>query len=70
MARRSLRLPENAPGDFFVDETCIDCAQLRSLRRLLAFPFTWVLPGHGGRFRAASPEAMHAELGRLIERLA
>jgi glyoxylase-like metal-dependent hydrolase (beta-lactamase superfamily II)/ferredoxin len=40
--------------------------QLRSLRRLLELPFTWVLPGHGGRFRSASPEAMHEELRRLI----
>lgn len=25
MARRSERLPENAPGEFFVDRSCIDC---------------------------------------------
>jgi glyoxylase-like metal-dependent hydrolase (beta-lactamase superfamily II)/ferredoxin len=29
VARRSLRLAENAPGDFYVDETCIDCATCR-----------------------------------------
>jgi glyoxylase-like metal-dependent hydrolase (beta-lactamase superfamily II)/ferredoxin len=29
MARASLRLPQNAPGEFFVDETCIDCATCR-----------------------------------------
>src|SRR3954447_24196307 len=31
MASDSLRLPENAPGPFFVDETCIDCATCRQL---------------------------------------
>ncbi len=40
--------------------------QLRSLERLLDFDFTWVLPGHGAWFRAASPEAMRAELNRSI----
>ncbi len=25
MANRARRLPENVAGDFFVDETCIDC---------------------------------------------
>src|SRR5580692_3683155 len=29
MAQSSLRLPENAPGEFFVDRTCIDCATCR-----------------------------------------
>src|ERR1019366_793045 len=31
MARLSDRLPENAPGDFFVDSSCIDCATCRTL---------------------------------------
>jgi glyoxylase-like metal-dependent hydrolase (beta-lactamase superfamily II)/ferredoxin len=31
MARASLRLPQNAPGEFFVDETCIDCATCRNV---------------------------------------
>ena len=31
MARIALRLPGNAPGDFFVDETCIDCDACRRL---------------------------------------
>ena len=31
MARLSDRLPENAPGDFFVDASCIDCATCRTL---------------------------------------
>ena len=37
----------------------------RSIAKLAAYRFTWVLPGHGRRFRAASPEAMRAEVERL-----
>jgi glyoxylase-like metal-dependent hydrolase (beta-lactamase superfamily II) len=43
--------------------------QVRSLRRLLDFRFTWILPGHGRRLAAASPEAMHDELLRLVDEL-
>src|SRR5437763_2518777 len=31
MAQRSLRLPKNVPGDFFVDSTCIDCDACRQI---------------------------------------
>ncbi|MGZ5426499.1 MAG: 4Fe-4S domain-containing protein, partial [Thermoanaerobaculia bacterium] len=31
MARLAERLPENAPGDFYVDRTCIDCATCRQM---------------------------------------
>src|SRR5499427_5686103 len=31
MASAALRLPENAPGDFFVDSTCIDCDACRQI---------------------------------------
>jgi glyoxylase-like metal-dependent hydrolase (beta-lactamase superfamily II)/ferredoxin len=31
MANRALRLPENIPGDFFVDSTCIDCDACRQI---------------------------------------
>jgi glyoxylase-like metal-dependent hydrolase (beta-lactamase superfamily II)/ferredoxin len=31
MALLNLRLPENAPGELFVDETCIDCDTCREL---------------------------------------
>ena len=31
MANVALRLPENVPGDFFVDSTCIDCDACRQL---------------------------------------
>jgi glyoxylase-like metal-dependent hydrolase (beta-lactamase superfamily II)/ferredoxin len=31
MARLALRIPENVPGDFFVDSTCIDCDACRQI---------------------------------------
>jgi glyoxylase-like metal-dependent hydrolase (beta-lactamase superfamily II)/ferredoxin len=31
MANLALRLPENAPGEFFVDSTCIDCDACRQI---------------------------------------
>ncbi|HEY6332301.1 MAG TPA: MBL fold metallo-hydrolase [Blastocatellia bacterium] len=31
MADKSKRLPENVPGDFFVDSTCIDCDACRQI---------------------------------------
>ncbi|MFL6208886.1 MAG: MBL fold metallo-hydrolase [Pyrinomonadaceae bacterium] len=31
MAKLALRLPENVPGDFYVDATCIDCDACRQL---------------------------------------
>lgn len=36
--------------------------QLDSLESLLAFDFTWVLPGHGSIHRASSPAAMRTDL--------
>jgi glyoxylase-like metal-dependent hydrolase (beta-lactamase superfamily II)/ferredoxin len=39
--------------------------QLASMARLAEHRFEWVLPGHGRRFHAATPEAMRAELLRL-----
>ena len=41
--------------------------QIRSMRRLLDHRFEWVLPGHGGRYRAASPTAMRKEVERLLQ---
>jgi glyoxylase-like metal-dependent hydrolase (beta-lactamase superfamily II)/ferredoxin len=35
MAQRLKAVPENAPGDFFVDSTCIDCEACRQLAPLL-----------------------------------
>ncbi|KYF85052.1 MBL fold metallo-hydrolase [Sorangium cellulosum] len=43
--------------------------QVRSMERLLEHRFTWVLPGHGRRYSAASEGAMRAELTGLIERM-
>lgn len=43
--------------------------QIRSLELLLDFRFEWVLPGHGRRFRAGSPEAMRAALERALREL-
>lgn len=44
--------------------------QIRSMERLLACDFTSVLPGHGRRWRAGSPESARAELRRLIATMA
>jgi glyoxylase-like metal-dependent hydrolase (beta-lactamase superfamily II)/ferredoxin len=43
--------------------------QLRSLAKLAAYRFQWVLPGHGRRFRAPSPEAMQQALSCTIAAL-
>jgi glyoxylase-like metal-dependent hydrolase (beta-lactamase superfamily II)/ferredoxin len=43
--------------------------QVRSMERLLDFSFEWVLPGHGGRYRADSPAAMRRELERVLARM-
>jgi glyoxylase-like metal-dependent hydrolase (beta-lactamase superfamily II)/ferredoxin len=40
--------------------------QIRSMERLLDYSFEWVLPGHGQRFQADSPAAMHRELERCV----
>ena len=42
--------------------------QTRSMERLLAHRFEWVLPGHG-RTHCASAAAMHAHLERCIARM-
>jgi len=39
---------------------------IRSMERLLDFDFEWVLPGHGGWYRADSPQAMRHELERCV----
>ena len=40
--------------------------QIRSMERLLAFSFEWVLPGHGQRYHAESPAIMRRELERCV----
>jgi glyoxylase-like metal-dependent hydrolase (beta-lactamase superfamily II)/ferredoxin len=42
--------------------------QIRSMKKLLAFDFEWVLPGHGPRFHA-SVRRMRVELEKLIARM-
>ena len=41
--------------------------QLESLEKLLAFEFTWVLPGHGSTCHRENPGAMRAELERALK---
>ena len=36
------------------------------MERLLAYDFEWVLPGHGGRYRAPSAVAMRREVERVV----
>ncbi len=43
--------------------------QTQSMARLLDFQFRMVLPGHGRRFVADSPEILHAALARLVARM-
>jgi glyoxylase-like metal-dependent hydrolase (beta-lactamase superfamily II)/ferredoxin len=42
--------------------------QTRSMEKLLAFDFEWVLPGHGPRFHAPA-RRMRAEMERLVGRM-
>ena len=42
--------------------------QIRSMEKLLAYDFEWVLPGHGRRFQAAQ-ETMRRQLRNCIERM-
>jgi glyoxylase-like metal-dependent hydrolase (beta-lactamase superfamily II)/ferredoxin len=43
--------------------------QTRSMERLLAHRFTWVLPGHGRRWQAPSAGVMRARLEDLVRRM-
>jgi glyoxylase-like metal-dependent hydrolase (beta-lactamase superfamily II) len=43
--------------------------QIRSVERLLAHDFCDVLPGHGGRLTASSPQEMRAHVSALLHRL-
>jgi len=43
--------------------------QLDSLEKLLAYDFTWVLPGHGSIHRAPSATAMRNDLKAAIQAL-
>jgi glyoxylase-like metal-dependent hydrolase (beta-lactamase superfamily II)/ferredoxin len=63
MARAELRLPENAPGDFFVDETCIDCDLCRQIA-----PSTFADSGDRSYVRAqpSTPAATTAAMKALV----
>jgi glyoxylase-like metal-dependent hydrolase (beta-lactamase superfamily II)/ferredoxin len=43
--------------------------QVRSLEKLLAYRFRWILPGHGRRARAESAEEMRQRVGALLRRV-
>src|SRR5262249_21750336 len=43
--------------------------QRRSIAALTDHRFTWILPGHGRRFHAASPSAMQHALRALASRM-
>lgn len=40
--------------------------QIRSVEKLLAFDFSWVLPGHAGRMRCGSIEEMRVQTARAL----
>ena len=50
MSSPSLRLPENVPGQFYVDRSCIDCDTCRRIS-----PETFA-QGDGHSFVTAQPE--------------
>lgn len=43
--------------------------QIRSVEKLLAHDFEWVLPGHGFRWKAPDVDAMREEVRRLVARM-
>jgi len=58
MANPAVRLPENAPGAFFVDSTCIDCDTCRQLAPATfgdtgEFSFVQLQPRHAAERQAA-----------------
>lgn len=64
MALATRRLPENVPGTFFVDESCIDCAKCRELA-----PETFTDSDRGASFVFAQPQdeaARHRALMALV----
>jgi glyoxylase-like metal-dependent hydrolase (beta-lactamase superfamily II)/ferredoxin len=59
VARDGLRLPENAPGDFYVDSTCIDCDTCRRMQPAV------FMQGAGHSFVARQPAAPGEEARSL-----
>ena len=64
MAMPARRLPENVPGPFFVDDTCIDCGKCREVA-----PRTFAYVERGASVVRAQPEdaaARHRALMALV----
>jgi ferredoxin len=59
MAQPERRLPENADGDFFVDDTCIDCDACRQIA-----PETF--HDHGGQSSVSRQPETSAEVHRAL----
>jgi glyoxylase-like metal-dependent hydrolase (beta-lactamase superfamily II)/ferredoxin len=59
MAQLERRLPENADGDFFVDDTCIDCDACRQIA-----PETF--QDHGGQSSVSHQPETSAEVRRAL----
>jgi glyoxylase-like metal-dependent hydrolase (beta-lactamase superfamily II)/ferredoxin len=57
MARLSLRLPENVPGEFYVDSSCIDCGVCREMA-----PHTFSWSERGRSFVSAQPRGSDQQL--------
>jgi glyoxylase-like metal-dependent hydrolase (beta-lactamase superfamily II)/ferredoxin len=62
MADARRRLPENVAGDFFVDDTCIDCDTCRAIA-----PETFL--DHGGQSSVHHQPASRAERRRALQAL-
>ena len=62
MANLSTSVPENVPGDFFVDTTCIDCDTCRQLA-----PASFA-EGPGQRVKLPEGE-MRRQLEELVTRM-
>jgi len=63
MARDALRLPENAPGDFYVDRSCIDCDACRQIA-------PEIFRDHGGQSSVARQPEGARETRRALMALA
>jgi glyoxylase-like metal-dependent hydrolase (beta-lactamase superfamily II)/ferredoxin len=64
MALAARRLPENAPGPFYVDDSCIDCGKCREVA-----PGTFAYARRGASFVRAQPEdaaSRHRALMALV----
>src|SRR3954464_15214450 len=59
MAQSDLRLPQNVPGEFFVDSSCIDCDACRQIAPS-------VFRDHGGQSSVAQQPATATETQRAL----